>query len=82
MFTPIFETILNGKAITGAYVDLSDLSNPVWEIFEIDVVPTVVVFKDGNPVFRRDGIPGRGLSRKDMEEIVGQATSGPITAET
>jgi len=80
MFNPIFESVLNEKGVTRAFVDLSDLSNPLWETFEISVVPTVLIFKEGKPVFRRDGVLGHGLSRSDLQEIVGHMTKGSVVA--
>lgn len=70
MFYPEFETAMNGGGLPWAEVDISDTEDPLWETFEIKVVPTVIVFKDGQPVFRRDGILGRGLSRIALEETV------------
>ena len=49
---------------------MSDLENPLWEIFDISVVPTVVVFKDGEPVVRKDGVLGRGLPADAMTEVI------------
>ena len=69
-FSPIFESKLNEVGIEGAYVDLSDDDNPLWDIFGIEIVPTVIVFKDGEIVLREDGIAGRGLSPKVMIDVV------------
>ncbi len=41
--------------------DVSDESSPLWDTFEVAIVPTIVVFSEGVPVFRADGIPARGL---------------------
>jgi len=69
-FDPIFHSAPASDAYSKAFVDLSDLNNPLWETFQIQVVPTLVVFRNGDPVLRRDGILGRGLSQKDMNEVV------------
>ena len=69
-FYPEFAAALNGKRIPWAEVDISKDEDPLWETFDISVVPTVIVFKDGQPIFRRDGLLGRGLSEKAIEEIV------------
>jgi thioredoxin-like negative regulator of GroEL len=53
-------------------MDISDDDNQLWEVFSIEVVPTIIIFKDGKAVFRRDGILGRGLSEKAIEETVEQ----------
>jgi thioredoxin 1 len=65
-----FTNALNGKGVRWAEVDISDNANPLWERFEITIVPTVIVFKDGQPVFRRDGVQGRGLPKKAIDETL------------
>lgn len=69
-FKPIFESVLHEEGIEAALVDLSDESNPLWDTFRIETVPTVIVFRDGEIVLRRDGVPGRGLSAEIMTEVV------------
>jgi len=53
-------------------MDLSDDDNPLWDTFSIEVVPTIIVFRDGKPEFRRDGFFGRGLSETAIDETVAQ----------
>ena len=72
MFRPSFESALRKRGIEYDIVDLSDLENPLWESFEIDVVPTVILFNDGVPVMRRDGLSGRGLSKDVIQEVIGE----------
>jgi thioredoxin-like negative regulator of GroEL len=61
-------------------MDISDDDNPLWEVFGIEVVPTIIIFKDGKAVFRRDGVFGRGLSEKAIEETVEQMKLLSITS--
>ena len=70
MFYPEFERAMSGASLLWAEVDISDTEDPLWERFEINVVPTVIIFKNGQSVFRRDGVLGRGLSRKALEETL------------
>jgi hypothetical protein len=42
------------------------------------VVPTVIFFKDGRPSIRKDGTLGRGLSKKDLEELVNQISGHQV----
>jgi len=72
-FSPIFEKGLQGTALEAGRVDLSDLSNPLWETFGIEVVPTIVLFNDGKEIWRRDGILGRGLSKEAVDELIGKS---------
>ena len=69
-FYPDFQDALNSKGIRWAEVDISDTDDPLWETFDISVVPTVIIFKDGQPIFRRDGVLGRGLSEKAIDETI------------
>lgn|GEM_PF-448091 len=70
IFYPEFDKALKGKRVQWAKVDISDDDNPLWEMFGISIVPTVVVFKDGQPVFRRDGVQGRGLPKTAIDETL------------
>jgi thioredoxin-like negative regulator of GroEL len=69
---------MNRKGFRWADVDISDYEDPLWETFDINVVPTVIVFKDAEPVFRRDGTLGRGLSKEAIAETV-QMMETPAT---
>ena len=69
-FIPIFNSVLAEKGISGGSADLSDLENPLWEEFGIEVVPTVMIFKEGELVYRKDGVLGRGLPDNAMDEVV------------
>jgi thioredoxin 1 len=65
-----FDEALNHKGVRWAEVDISDDDNPLWERFGISIVPTVIVFRDGQLVFRRDGVRGRGLPKKAIDETL------------
>ena len=70
-FKPIFESY-EGK-VDGyklAIVELNEDDNPLWDIFKIDAVPTVIAFNDGDIVARRDARRGIGLSKDDMELLI------------
>ena len=75
-FSLIFDSVLSEKKMAGGLADLSDLENPLWEEFGIDVVPTVMVFKEGELVYRRDGVLGRGLPDNMMDEVVLKLPAG------
>jgi len=81
-FTPVFESAVKEKEIPWAYVDVSDLMNPLWDTFDIQVVPTIIVFRDGNAAFRKDGILGRGLSAQDVEEATQHAKNGQVRTKS
>jgi len=71
-FQPVFETAAKVSGTAWDSVDISDEANELWDEFRIDVVPTVIVFKDGKTVWRKDGIPGRGLSENVVKEAICQ----------
>jgi thioredoxin-like negative regulator of GroEL len=51
-----------------AIADISDDdTDPRWDAYGIRVVPTVIVFLDGRPTARIDGILGRGISPGELE---------------
>jgi len=52
----------------GALVDISDEDNPLWETFKVDIVPTLVGFRDGVAIARKDGIAGAGLGMSDLQD--------------
>jgi translation initiation factor 2B subunit (eIF-2B alpha/beta/delta family) len=66
-FAPLFAGLASEAQI--AVGDLTSLESPLWEEFAVEVVPTVVVFREGEPVYRKDGILGEGLSEHDLPEI-------------
>jgi thioredoxin-like negative regulator of GroEL len=55
---------------------MSDLESPLWDTFDVRIVPTVVVFKEGRPIFRSDGVLGRGLPTEVMDEVVHEVSVG------
>jgi thioredoxin-like negative regulator of GroEL len=69
-FSPIFESALKAKSMSGALADLSNFENPLWETFDIQVVPTVMIFRDGELVYRKDAVLGQGLPNDAMNEVV------------
>ena len=70
-FLGIFASTMLGKTDPqGALVDISDENNPLWETFKIDIVPTLVGFRDGIAIARKDGIAGAGLSVSDLQDLL------------
>jgi len=51
-----------------AIADISDDDqDPRWEDFRIDVVPTIIAFREGREVWRKDGTLGEGLVLEDLD---------------
>ncbi|MGI0071057.1 MAG: thioredoxin family protein [Thermoplasmata archaeon] len=78
-FGPEFERLAGTGPFELAEADLTDEESPLWERFGIGVVPTVLVFRDGEMTFRRDGRLGRGLEPADLDALraaLGRSDSG------
>jgi thioredoxin 1 len=70
-FLPIFESIMMKRTNPqAALVDISDEDNPLWEPFEVEVVPTLVGFGDGVALVRKDGVAGVGLGIPELEDAL------------
>jgi thioredoxin 1 len=66
-FEPKFEGLAGTTPAHLAIADVTDEESPLWERFSVEVVPTVIVFRDGEATFRRDGRLGRGLGEPDLQ---------------
>ncbi len=68
-FKPVFESmnVRNTEKI-GALVDEDE--NPLWDRFNIQAVPTMIVFEKGKIVDRKDAKKHIGLTKADMESII------------
>ena len=68
-FKPLFEsTNVNNVEKIEALVDEDE--NPLWDRFNIQAVPTILVFQDGKIISRRDAKKHVGLTKSDMDSIV------------
>jgi thioredoxin 1 len=68
-FVPEFEALRGTGPFEIAIGDLTDEENPLWERFDVDVVPTLVAFRDGAAIFRRNGRLGAGLDAADLTAL-------------
>ncbi len=68
-FEPGFLGISTEGRFTLAVADLTSEASPLWDDFRIEIVPSVVVFRDGDPIHRADGRPGYGLDSKDLAAV-------------
>ena len=50
-------------------VKLDEYDNPLWQKYEIEAVPTVIAFANGEIIARSDAVPGMGLSKKKWAEF-------------
>ena len=68
-FAPKFEALAGSGPFQIAVADVTDENSPLWERFEVEVVPTLLAFRDGKSIFRRDGHLGRGLAPGDLADL-------------
>jgi len=72
-FVPDFDR-LAGSGFGLAMADVTSLESPLWERFEIEVVPTVIVFREGVPIYRADGRYSEGLDSNHLAGISAAAS--------
>ena len=66
MFSYIFERQAKNPKYVFAKADITDDDNPFWERYNIKVVPTLIAFRDGEEIIRKDAILNIGLNEKDL----------------
>ena len=54
----------NSDIFIRVYVD--EDSNPLWEDYSLDAVPTLILFENGNVIERLDGGLGSGISEREF----------------
>jgi thioredoxin 1 len=69
-FLPVFQEVVQGTDYAFLLVQLDDLSNPLWETYDIRVVPTVLFFETAQVTRRLDGVLGIGLSRNQLKAFL------------
>ncbi len=75
-FKPKFlESVAQNPEVRHAMVYIDDYDNPLWDEYRVEVVPTLAVFRQGQPAFRRDGVLGMGLRAADLRVVVDFARS-------
>ena len=74
-FAPKFAALETGGVAKLAVADVTDEESPLWDRFEVKVVPTVIVFRDGAPASRHNGRLARGLGERDLAAISAEIAS-------
>ena len=69
-FKPIFDKYSEIEKGTFAEAVIDDYENPLWDKFDIKKVPTVILFKDGKQVVRKDAKSTIGLTEEDVKDIL------------
>lgn len=63
-FKPEFDRLSREIPCRSAAVYLDDESNPLWDDYAVDVVPTLMLLRGGEVLDRENGILGYGLDRE------------------
>ena len=69
-FKQEFEKLESSRPWRFAAVYLDDESNPLWDEYAVNVVPTLAVFRDGKLLERMDGILGYGIDKAMVDDFV------------
>jgi thioredoxin 1 len=70
-FLRLFEAVMKEKSDSlGAMVDISDMNDSLWETFDVDIVPTLVGFRNGEIVVRKNGVAGAGLGKAELDDAL------------
>ena len=72
-FRPVFERYAASRDGRFAVVHLDREDNPLWNRYQVDVVPTLAVFRGGWLVARRDGRLFEGLSERELIDFLREA---------
>ncbi|HEX5457456.1 MAG TPA: thioredoxin family protein [Candidatus Nitrosotalea sp.] len=70
-FKPTFESAKIETANKLASI-IDEDENPLWDRFNIQAVPTMIVFQDGKIISRRDARKHVGLTKSDMDSVVSE----------
>jgi hypothetical protein len=68
-FMPRFIVLNHQLPATLAVADITDLANPLWDDFRIRITPSIVVFRDGETLFRIDGRRFLGITKTSLAKL-------------
>ncbi|MEM0385564.1 MAG: thioredoxin family protein [Nitrososphaeria archaeon] len=69
-FSQTLEKYYSKSKVDFAKADISNDNSPYWNRYNIDVVPTIIVFRGNTVVDRCDGILGKGVAEKDLVSLL------------
>jgi|HubBroStandDraft_4_1064222.scaffolds.fasta_scaffold300755_2 hypothetical protein len=68
-FAPMFASRNGSLPAKLAIADITKMDDPLWDTFQIRITPSIVVFREGDPVGRFDGRWALGLRRRDLDRM-------------
>ena len=69
-FLPIFESYEGKASVPLLKLQVDEDENPLWDEYKVEVIPTLLLFKDGKVVVRADAKPHVGLKEADLSAIL------------
>ncbi len=69
-FKPVFESFEGKARVALGEAKVNEEENPMWDMFGIDVIPSLRAFRNGKMVSKADAKPGMGLSKADFEAFL------------
>ncbi len=72
-FLPLFNARSASAGLPFALADISSTSDPRWDALSIKVIPSLVLFKDGAAVWRKQAPLGVGLREADIDRMLDAA---------
>ena len=51
-------------------IDADDPDESLWDTYNLNLVPTLIVFQSGKQLFRKDGLSGIGLRTSDLSDAL------------
>ena len=74
-YKPEFDKLAAKLPWRFASVYLDDESNPLWDDYSVEVVPTLALFRGGKLVDRQEGVLGYGIDRKATDAFVARVAA-------
>jgi thiol-disulfide isomerase/thioredoxin len=76
-FLRLFRAAESGAPVPLALADVTAFEDPRWDTFDLRTVPTLVIFENGTPVWRRNAPLAIGLREKDLDAFLAAARRPP-----
>ena len=81
-FMPHFVAFRGSIPATLAIADITDNNDRLWEVFRIRITPSIVIFREGEPVSRIDGRRFIGITRSALVDLANDSRWFPRKSGT
>ena len=73
-FMPLFREFEPGPGLTLREAIVDEDENPLWDRFAVEAVPTIIAFRGGEIIGRRDAARGVGLTQDNLDALLAEIT--------